>query len=79
LVSDINTSVARAVVSAHDTATGVYGIEGHGSSVNMARVKQEYHKRKWDWEQDAARISAQLEVYSGIPSSVVNGKHTRMP
>lgn len=68
LVSDINISVARANVSAHFIAAGVYGIEKQGGGVNVVRVKHEYNKRKWTWEQDAARIAGQLEAYFTDPS-----------
>ena len=67
LVQDITTSVARAKVSAHFIAAGVYGIEARGKQVNVARIKQQYNKRKWDWESDAARISAQLGAYFRNP------------
>jgi hypothetical protein len=67
LISDITTSVSRAKVSAHFIAAGVYGIEERGEGVNIARVKQEYNKRRWDWEHDAARISAQLGAYFRDP------------
>jgi hypothetical protein len=67
LISDITTSVSRARVSAHFIAAGVYGIEKGREGVNIARVKQEYNKRRWDWEHDAARISAQLGAYFRDP------------
>jgi hypothetical protein len=67
LVKDISTSLARTSMSARFVATGSYGIEEAKKEARPGRIQQRYNQGQQRWEEDAARIRAQMEAYYKNP------------
>jgi hypothetical protein len=67
LVSDVSTSLARASMSARFAATGAYGVQEEKIGTSVGRIKQRYNEGKRAWEEDSARIRAQLQAYYENP------------